>query len=144
MTEIQNIRNVLYKQQFINELEHIESTNLDNSSDRKEHLLSIINNIDTEPVKKKGLKDMFENIDKQLYNKPWHHLKPFHRMVKIKEYLNVTIDDNNIKSKLEKEINNLIFSNKLNTKKYVVYDHNLEKIVSFPALDTDNYTIKHI
>lgn len=133
--EINNLRNNLHKNRYYNELNYLEKMNKDEMSDveilRIDNLKKIINELEAKENKKSKL---FDEIDTYIYRKPWKNLTPFHRFYKIKEYIN---NQENIldkdKDKLLKELEELIFDNKL-VKNSVIYNPNTEKIESIPAL----------
>lgn len=81
---------------------------------------------------------MFKEIDeatnKNVYKKQWNKLKAFHKTVKLKEYLNANIKDKKIAEMLLKELSKHAMEGNINTKKYVIYDPNEEKILSLPCV----------
>lgn len=83
--------------------------------------------------------------DEYLYLKPWTKLTAIHKIIKIKEYVNMLLIDNEEEKKELKE--NLIemVKNKMITKKdSVLYDSTKGKIISIPLLQYKNgkYYIK--
>jgi hypothetical protein len=108
----------------------------------KDYLYSkIIKKVDeneVENVKQSETKNMFTNIDKYVYQKYWHKLKPFHQKVKIAEYvstLNYPVDKKDI---LLNSLYTEIDSKNLTKKKMVDYDpiECIIKSISGLVLDT--------
>lgn len=77
---------------------------------------------------------MFKEIDKYTYKKQWNKLPPFHKTVKLTQYLNENIQDKVVRDKLIEELTDHAIKGRINTKKYVVYDPNEEKILLLPCL----------
>jgi len=137
---------------FKNEL--IALKQQDNKSDNKEKeqritsLELIIKNLDNERdillIDKK--KKKFAEIDQLMFKKKWMHLAPFHRLVKIEEYLRNNIKDVNTLNKLINDFTTLINNKKLTTQKSVLYDFTVQQITAIPALilDEKNNTYKII
>ena len=78
--------------------------------------------------------NMFVEIDKYTYRKQWNKLPAFHKTVKLSEYLETHITDEKTKKKLLSELTDHANNGRINTKKYVIYDPNEEKILSLPCL----------
>ena len=146
-TRIDKIRDSLNKQRFIDELEFLKTN--DNPEKQRIQMLDKIAN---GPVHKEltnkstDIKNYFNDIDKHIYTKPWSKLPVFHKVEKMKEYINETVEKNyEHKEKLIKELTDLLMGKKFTAKKYIDYDQEKCKIVSFSALkfETDGiYTIK--
>jgi len=77
---------------------------------------------------------MFKEIDKYTYKKQWNKLPPFHKTVKLTEYLNENIKDKTMRDDLIGKLTDHAINGRINTKKYVVYDPNEEKILLLPCL----------
>lgn len=160
---INSLSNTLLLKRFENELEYLTSvinnndyiSTSDNNSEhsnneyirnRIEQLEQIINNIIT-VNESKNINGYMKEIDKYIYKKPWTRLQPYHRTIKIKEYIENTYTDAKFKKKLLNDLIKLINDNKLNSNKMVKYDPYNEKILSIPAIKLDpsnisNYQIK--
>jgi len=109
-----------------------------------EYLLETISiNKQNETIQQKR-NNIFKEINKYTYKKQWNKLLPFHKIFKIKEFINEIILDKNMQNEIIDKLSNYINTGKINTKKYVVYDPNLEKILSIPCLiyNNDNNTYK--
>jgi hypothetical protein len=138
------------KNRFENELEFMKNTSnnhdLENtdSEDRITLLGQIIQNLE-EPTANTDIKETYFNkIDKYIYKKPWNKLQPFHRVIKMEEYIDKMYSDKPYVLKLKKELIRLINKNKLSTKKCVLYDPQSEQITQILSLEIlDNgYKIK--
>lgn len=144
--EIYKLQNNLHKIHYINELQYLENNKTDEVESRIEYLKNILKEQEILNNKKDDIKlnhnNMFDEIDKYTYRKSWKYLTPFHRFNKIKEYISLqNISDKN-KITLLKELEKLIFDNKLI--KSVIYNPTTEKIESIPAIifnDDDSYNI---
>lgn len=127
--DLDNIRNDLLCKRYTNEIEYLE-TNQDNNNDNitRIKILKDLLSSQTKNNKKSTLDELREDLNKTIYNKPWHRLNNFAKLVKIKEYITEFNIDNTLKEKIIKDFENLVESNKLKTK-YVDYDQTLEKII---------------
>lgn len=85
-------------------------------------------------------KVLFEEIDKYTYKKPWNRLQPFHRIVKLQEYIQETYGEGELQDKIIFDLKQLIESGRINTKSSVNYCHKTERIESIPILDVDMET----
>lgn len=148
---IENIRHSNYASKLQNELDYINNGGnvniFSNSSDydideRKQTLEKLVNGkIETpssETNKTTAKDDLFKEIDKLTYKKQWNKLFPFHKIVKIKEYVSDHVEDQKLQEEIIEEMTKYANEGRINTKKYVVYDPNSEKILSFPCLIVDN------
>ncbi|AYV76956.1 MAG: hypothetical protein Barrevirus5_15 [Barrevirus sp.] len=77
---------------------------------------------------------LFKEIDKYTYKKQWNKLPPFHKTVKINEYLLEHIKDKKVRDALSDKLADHALKGQINNKKYVVYDPNEEKILLLPCL----------
>lgn len=82
--------------------------------------------------------NMFKEIDKTVYKKQWNKLLSFHKIVKIKEYVINNVNDIDMQNNIIDELTKCITDGLINTKKYVIYDPNEEKILSLSCLEIDN------
>lgn len=78
--------------------------------------------------------DMFKEMDKHIYKKQWNRLTPFHKMVKIKEFIKEQYEEGDFQNAMIAELTKLVNENNFNTKKFVTYDPNMEKILSMSCL----------
>lgn len=79
-------------------------------------------------------KQLIDEMEKHIYKKQWNKLTPFHKIVKIKEYMNEHYKDLSMCADITEELVNYIDDGKINTKKFVVYNPNEEKILKLPCL----------
>jgi hypothetical protein len=156
--EIDNLRTQFKKQRFINERDYLKNQdhtieiNEDDEDeednwilDRLQGLDKIINNFS--PLKKQdSYKSTIDQYSQFIFKKKRHLLPEYHKMEKIEEYINKTIENTDHQKKIINEFKTLIFEKKLNGKKYIIYDESIPEITSIPALnynkDTGKYTIK--
>lgn len=125
----------LAKERFENELDFLYQEDIQDK-DRINTLELIIDSI--KPTLKEEKKDIFfKEIDKLVYKKTWNRLQIIHRSAKMKEYLEENYKDKPYYNSLCSDIDALIQMNKLNTKKYIIYDPNAEKITAMPCLKID-------
>ena len=81
--------------------------------------------------------NIFKEIDKYTYKKPWTKLLAFHKIVKIKEFVKEKYGDGDMQGEIVTKLSEFINDGKINTKKFVVYDPNMEKILSMSCLVVD-------
>jgi len=145
--QIETIKIDNFNRKLQNELDYFKSANNinifgnlqeQNISDRTlilETLLHI-------PVKKQNTlqqqKDnIFKEIDKYTFRKQWNKLLAFHKIVKIKEYIKENIQDEQMQNEIIEKLIKYANEGRINTKKYIVYDPNAEKILLMPCLIID-------
>lgn len=153
------MRENLFKQKFKNELEYMRSKKAEESelhrqqdetqnketmmewNERKGDLEEIIGSINDK--KKSSMEEMYIEIEKYIYKKPWGRLSQYHKMEKIKEYMEEHEKDPVRRKKIVKEMEEYIYSKRLGSKKSVVYDPKIERIIKIPALKygDDGYMI---
>lgn len=131
---IHDIRTHNQKVRFDDELAYLDS-HIENDEEaddiflqRIQQLKTIIHNIDKENDKDKFT--IFNEIDKFAYREKWHRLNNVHKINKLREYF----EDNEIEEDIQNKLIDLVNAGKLNTKKYVEYDLEKEKIISIPVL----------
>ncbi|ANB50658.1 hypothetical protein [Powai lake megavirus] len=95
-------------------------------------------------MKKMNLDEYGKDMDAMVYKKPWNKLKEFHKIMKIKEYINKltygekinNIDMENNKEFIIKEIILGLKSKRFNkNKSEIVYDYEKMEITSISCLD---------
>lgn len=144
ISQIETIKLDNFNRKLKNELEYIKNSgNMNLFSNATEYnieeritLLETLLNI---PVDKKDSmqqqKDnIFKEIDKYTYKKQWNKLLPFHKIVKLKEYMQNNVQDEQMRNELVEKLSKFAEEGRINTKKYIVYDPNAEKILSMPCL----------
>jgi len=145
--QIETIKIDNFNRKLQNELDYFNSGNNINifgnlheqDMNERTKLLEMLLNI---PIKKQNTlqqqKDnIFKEIDKYTFRKQWNKLLPFHKIVKLKEYIKENIEDEQMQNEIIEKL--IIYANdgRINTKKYVIYDPNAEKILSMPCLTVD-------
>jgi hypothetical protein len=162
-TNIDNIKKQCLKHRLENELKFIDEGNMNvnnfvNSQDinlieRKEQIKKILELTDynkTQPCENnhnnsnsdgtiivKTKDELFKNIDKYIFKKQWNKLNSVHKKIKIKEYVLEKYSTYDFHQEIIGKLDTLINEDKINTKKYVIYDPNSEKILSIPILTVD-------
>ncbi len=114
---------------------------------RKMTLESLIDTATKEMNPVQTQKDnIFKEFDKYTYKKQWNRLLSFHKIQKIKEYMDANIENEKMRTEIIETMTNLVSEGKINTKKYVIYDRSAEKIISVPCLvlNGDKFVIKYI
>lgn len=140
--QLEDIRNDLKKVRFENEL-NVLLNEEPRDEVRISQLRTIIDSL-IPKIKEKKKDTFFKEIDKLVFKKLWNRLQPFHRLIKITEYLDENHKDKPYYDELSKELKVLIESGKLTTKKYVEYDSVNEKVTNIPCLviQDNKFTIK--
>lgn len=148
-----DIQNTLLKKRFINEIEfiktaiqtgipisHFENAKTINLQQRLRILELIISkltlggsklNLIETPM---TMNQYFNKVDNNIYKKMWQKLQPFHKCVKIKEYIDDTYGTGKFQTEIIDKLSNLIHNGELVKKHHIVYDPNDEKILSIPIL----------
>jgi hypothetical protein len=149
--EIENIRINNFNRKIKNELDYLKNKDnlniISNSSDQniaeRIELLEkiLLESIEMPNKKEESLKqkkdNLFTEIDKYTYKKQWNKLPSFHKIVKLKEFVKQIYGEGDFQDELCEELSLYANEGKINTKKYVIYDPNLEKILSIPVLVVD-------
>jgi hypothetical protein len=108
-------------------------------TDRLQLLEDIMNN--KECKRKMTVTDerdnLFKEIDKYTYKKQWNKLTAFHKIVKIKEFTKDKYGEGLLQDEINTKLSTYINEGKINTKKYITYDPNAEKILSISCLEVD-------
>jgi len=77
--------------------------------------------------------------DDYLYQKPWNKLTAIHKIIKVKEYVNqLLIENEKDKQKIKESLIELVKNKTLTKKDSVTYDSNKFKIISIPILKFEN------
>ena len=145
--EIEEVRLKNFNKKLSNELDYFhDSKNINIFTNIQEQdmntrikILQLLLNV---PVKKidtvqQQKENMFKEIDKYTYKKQWNKLAAFHKIVKIKEYIKETVLDETMQDEIILKLSKYTEENSINSKKYIVYDPNTEKILSMPCLVID-------
>lgn len=151
-SQIENIREFNLKHKLNSELDYLTKgeglkvfANInDVNIDERIHILKTM--VESTPVKKDTLQkqkeDLFKDIDKVTFKKPWNRLFHIHKSIKLKEYLIENIDNEELRSEMTQKLCKLAEEGKINSKKFVVYDPSIEKIVEIPCLEYKNNEYK--
>jgi len=149
--QFETIRRQNYEQRLKNELDYIGTAFNNNIfanfqdiniEDRKltiqlllDHIGIIHTGIYETNQQKKDI--IINEIEKYVYKKQWNKLTAFHKIVKINQFMTENYPDDPFHKSITDNLIKYIEDGKINTKKFVVYDPNLEKILSLPCLNID-------
>jgi vancomycin resistance protein YoaR len=81
--------------------------------------------------------NMFKEISKDTYKKPWGKLIAFHKVVKLKEYVKEHYGEGVMQNEIVTKLSENINDGKINTKKFITYDPNAEKILALTCLEVN-------
>lgn len=145
--ELDNLAKSLKLYRFKGELNFYQSQNDNKYSDKINQLIKIIDNLEdsqcTEDISRNKILNVFDEINKMTYMKPWKKLPDFHKNVKIKEYLDEKYKDNkNDRNTIEGLLTVAIENKELNKDEYVTYDISLCKITDIPVLKKNENLFK--
>lgn len=146
-TQIETIKISNFNGKLQNELDYFKSANNTNifgnlqeqDMNNRTHMLEILLSI---PIKKQNTlqqqKDnIFKEIDKYNFKKQWNKLFACHKIIKLKEFVNENVSDEQMQNEIMEKLTRYANEGRINTKKYVVYDPNAEKILSMPCFTVD-------
>lgn len=147
---LENLRENNFKTKIKNELDYLkeEEKNISiftNYSDfdiderivMLEKLLNINNNIKKNITVQQKKDNLIAEIEKYIYRKQWNKLKSFHKIVKLKEFIKENYGEGDLQNDITNDLCKYADEGRINTKKYVIYDPNAEKILSMPCLTVD-------
>ena len=147
MEQIEIIKNNNFNRKIKNELDYLKGTNnltmfmnlQDNDiTDRIKLLENLLNIPIKEQMNVQQQRDkMNSEMSKYIYKKQWNKLQPIHKITKLKEYILEHVKSNTMQEEIIEKITKHISNGMVNTKKYVIYDPNAEKILSLPCLIID-------
>lgn len=91
--------------------------------------------------------NMFASLEKHIFKKQWNKLLSFHKIIKLKEYIKEKHGEGPLQDEIVMKLSQHINDGKVNTKKFVTYDPNAEKILSLTCLfdvdlESGTYKIK--
>lgn len=151
-SQIENVREFNLKHKLNSELDYLTKgeglkvfVNInDVNIDDRIHILKTM--VESAPAKKDTLQqqkdDLFKDIDKATFKKPWNRLFHIHKSIKLKEYLIENIDNEEMRSELTQKLCKLAEEGKINSKKFVTYNPTLEKIEAIPCLNVKDNEYK--
>lgn len=156
MEQIEIIKNNNFNRKIKNELEYFKGTNNlsiflnaqeNDLNDRIKTLENLLNIPVKEQMNVQQQRDkMNSEMSKYVYKKQWNKLQPIHKINKLKEYVQEYVKNSTMQEEIIEKITKHINNGMVNTKKYVIYDPNAEKILSLPCLiideDTNTYQLK--
>jgi SOS-response transcriptional repressor LexA len=125
------------KIRFLSEKTELVGKNSNNNTNNRiDQLNNIVEKLNTTEsiIDATKNKNSFGEIEKLVYSKKWNNLQHFHKMTKIKEYLNEIIKEKSVKDLLALKISELINDKKLKYVKHIVYNSTQQKITSMPIL----------
>lgn len=144
--QIENTRINNFTNKLKNELAYLKDennsissfTNLTNRYDR----IKLLETLLEIPVEQQtSIEQQRENMTKEMsqyvFRKYWNKLFNIHKIVKIKEYVKDHVKDQKMQNEIIEKLVEHINNGMINTKKYVVYDPNAEKILTLPCLTVD-------
>lgn len=113
-------------------------TNLQNRYDRIKLLETLLEiPIEQQTTVEQQREAMTKEMSQYVYRKQWNKLHEFHKIVKIKEYVKEHVKEQKMQAEITEKLVAHISNGMINTKKYVVYDPNTEKILTLPCLTVD-------
>lgn len=158
VNDIENARHANFISKITEELDYLTRTNPTNifvnisdmDIDNRIQILQKFANIQIKPVntlqQQKNI--MFKEIEKYVYRKMWNKLTGYHKTIKLKEYFNETVADETMRNELIEKFVKYAENGMINTRKFVIYDPNTEKILSLPCLTIDSekniYKLKYL
>lgn len=146
--QLDTIKNNNFKDKIKNELEYFQTigilTPFENGHDISiEERIKLLETVLDQPeiyqnTVQQQRDTIFQEIDKYTYKKQWNKLPSFHKIVKIKEYLDANVQNKKMRDELLKKLTEHANNKRINTKKYVIYDPNKEEILSMPCIEIDD------
>ena len=145
--QLDNIRNENFKEKIKSELEYFKEVGIltpfenghEVSIEERTKLLELV--LDQPEIYQNTIQQkkdvIFQEIDKYTYRKQWNKLPAFHKIVKIKEYLEENVSDKKMRKELLTKLTEHANKKRINTKKYVIYDPNKAQILSMPCIEID-------
>lgn len=142
---IQNIQNLLEINYLTNLIKSCEKNGLNKKYILEEKLLKLSQNSEIKNTIPSNISNTdspttsTQYTDDYLYLKPWVKLNTIHKIIKIKEYINMLlINDENEKNELKEKLINMIKTKIITKKDSILYDSTKGKIISIPNLQFIN------
>jgi hypothetical protein len=151
--KLENLRDENFKTKIKNEYEYLKGDNsvtifsnystidIPERITKLEKILNINQNKENSQPKNdsgKQKKDLLiAEIEKYVFRNQWNKLTSFHKNIKLKEYIFDTYGKGELQDTIIEELCKYSNEGRINTKKYVIYDPNAEKILSMPCLTVD-------
>lgn len=129
--EIERIKKKFFIQRLQNELDVLEESNPKYDYIKKiySELTQVSNNLGT----------LLDEASNNVYTKKWNRMPNYHKMQKIREYLDETHKDDPKRDEIEKMLMERIKDGKLNSCKFVEYDTTTFKIAKITLSKTEVY-----
>lgn len=146
---IQNIEKLLEINYLSNLIKSCEKNGLNKKYILEEKLLKLSENSENKNINTNTIPCNISNTespttstqytDDYLYLKPWVKLNTIHKIIKIKEYINMLlIKDEKDKNELKEKLINMIKTKIITKKDSILYDSTKGKIISIPNLQFIN------
>lgn len=145
---LDNIRSDLFVSKISLEIEYFEQSKpqgifsniKDEDLDERGKILKALRDIPRKRVNtvEEQKEKMFEELNRNGYKKQWNKLPDVYKVNKIGEYLVDIVEDEEERKELMKKVTKLVEERKINTKKFVTYDHSNEKITALPFLEFED------
>ena len=142
---IQNIQNLLEINYLSNLIKSCEKNGLNKKYILEEKLLKLSQNSEIKNTIPSNISNTespttsTQYTDDYLYLKPWVKLNTIHKIIKIKEYINMLlINDENEKNELKEKLINMIKTKIITKKDSILYYSTKGKIISIPNLQFIN------
>jgi len=144
--QIENIKISNFTNKLHNELNYLKDennsttsfTNLLNRYDRIKVLETFLEiPLEQQTSVEQQRENMTKEMSQYVFRKQWNKLYEIHKVVKIKEYVKEHVKDQKMQDEIIEKLVEQISNGMINTKKYVVYDPNAEKILTLPCLIID-------
>jgi hypothetical protein len=137
-TKIQNELNYLKDgSKSVSIFSNMSNFDLDDRIMTLEKLLNIKSEFKKSETSQQKKENIIAEIEKYTYRKQWNKLTSFHKIVKLKEFVKDNFDEGELQNEIVDKLAKYAEEGRINTKKYVVYDPNTEKILSMPCLTVD-------
>ena len=141
--DIQNIKNLLEINYLSNLIKSCEKNGLNKKYILEEKLLKLSENsentIPSNISNTESPTTSTQYTDDYLYLKPWVKLNTIHKIIKIKEYINMLlINDEKDKNELKEKLINMVKTKIITKKDSILYDSTKGKIISIPNLQFIN------
>lgn len=136
---IDKISNDLFKSRFEHELKFLEEEH--SSDDRLNYVKNVLKQLNHKNVanqEQEDTKDRFSDVEQLMYQKKWRQLNNVHKVIKIREYLKILIEDTNNRKTVEKVLVSMVENRKLNSDKIVIYDTVRGKVEDITILKHDD------
>lgn len=129
--EIENIKKKFFIERLRRELD-----TLDCKCDRGVYIGKIYNDL---TKTRDDMGSIFADAINDVYAKKWNRLPNYHKIQKIREYLNVKYPDEKQRNEIDNKLTEMINNGTLNSCKFVDYDSTTHKINKINVSKTEKY-----